>query len=66
MMPIDKAVDAYKARFGDVPTLVNLPMVLEPAIAAILDKAVRDGTPLSDDQFLAKLGMKPPPKDALV
>ena len=63
---IDKAVDAYKAKFGDVPTLVNLPMVLEPAIAALLDKAVSDGKPLTDDEFLRKLGLRPPPEGATV
>lgn len=66
MIPIDKAVDAYKTKFGDVPTLVNLPMVLEPAIAALLDKAVSDGKPLTDNELLRKLGLEPPPEGATV
>jgi hypothetical protein len=65
-MTLEEAVVAHQTKFGDAPTTMGFPLILEPAIVALLEKAVADGKPLDDDALTRKLGLELPPKDALL
>lgn len=60
------AAEAYKEKFGDVPTTIGLPDAKVPLAAKLLKEAVEDDEPFSDDkEWWDNLGMEPPPENAL-
>jgi len=65
-MTFDEAIEAYREKFGDTPTTMGVPMkLLDEKAPEILQNAVEDGEPLTDDEFLRGLGLNPLPDGAL-
>jgi hypothetical protein len=58
-------IQAYKDRFGDVPTLVGLGEDDYQIALGALEDALESGKPWgSDAEFYRAIGLEPPPDDA--
>ena len=62
--PIFVALAAYKARFGDVPTVMGILSALFPELAAELRAAIADGRKRTDAEIRRAVGMALPPPSA--
>jgi hypothetical protein len=61
---LEEAIKAYKKKFDDVPTIMGIPPEYGQQMADVLEEAVEDDEPLTDDEFRAALGLDPLPEDA--
>jgi len=59
-----EVIEAYKKKFGSVPTLVGVPVPLEKMVA-VLSKALESDKALTEDEWYKALGVKAPPSGVL-
>jgi hypothetical protein len=62
--PLTLALDAYRAAFGELPTIMGLESARYPGLIVVLREAVAEGQPLSDPELRRRLGMTMPPPGA--
>jgi hypothetical protein len=62
--PLTLALDAYRAAFGETPTIMGLGAGRYSALAAVLRQAVAEGRPVSEAEIRCRLGMTEPPQGA--
>jgi len=58
------AVEVYAGRFGDTPNVMGISTDDMKEATNILMEAVENNSPLSDEEFFAKLGIDPPEEGA--
>jgi hypothetical protein len=60
------AVDAYRQRFAELPTLLKADEARRPAFTRELQAAVARGRPLSDAALHKAVGLRPPPAGVMI